>query len=157
MLIAIPPAYQCQSLKMPAIQGLRPFLTGASFTTSMNRNPLGTAARIYPKSEGVSIAVRIRERVCGEARNEPPRHAPRVLEADGCDRGERGPNFIGPRDNPRLLAFHNGAEVRHNSKDAVSRVVNMGDLSDSARCLGGRNTGISLRNEPHNGLCAGLA
>ena len=42
----------------------------------------------------------------------------------------------GPGENQRLLPFDDGAEVSHDAKDAMSRVVDMGDLRNSPRCLG---------------------
>ena len=69
----------------------------------------------------------------------------------------RGPSLIGPRRELRLLPFDDGAEVGHDSKNAVRRVVDVGHFSNSPGRLGRRNTGISCRDEAQNGLRACLA
>jgi hypothetical protein len=65
---------------------------------------------------------------------------------------DRAPNITSP-----LLSFNDGAKLGHDSHNAVSRVVNMGHLRNSASGFRRRNTGISRRDEAQDGLCASLA
>ena len=56
-----------------------------------------------------------------------------------------------------LLAFDDRAPVPYDTQDALRRIIDVGDLSDSAVRLCSGDAGVTGRDQSHNGLGAGFA